>query len=70
MGFGTPHPPQVPLPPPAAHPPIMGANEALTTQENKEAAAASEGMGFGNTIKTSPQGLKTEATAAKATLLG
>ena len=73
MGFLTPsipNPPSVPLPPPAAHPATLGSQESqLAAQSTKKAGAAAEGMGFNDTIKTSPQGLEAPATA-KTTLLG
>jgi len=39
-------------------------------QEEAKEAAAAEGMGFDDTVKTSPQGLKEAPSTAKATLLG
>jgi hypothetical protein len=54
----------------AAHPAVLGAQQlALTDQTSKSSAAAANGMGFDNTIKTSQQGLTAPATA-KTTLLG
>lgn len=70
MGFSSPKPPQIPMPPPAAHPPTLGSNEALTGSKTQQAGTAAEGLGADNTIKTSPQGLTTTPTLAKATLLG
>ena len=73
MGFGS-KPPSgaaLSMPPPAAHPPTLGStNIALAGIAAKERAAAAEGMGFDQTIKTSPQGLKTPPLTAPATLLG
>lgn len=70
MGFSSPKPPSVKLPPPAAHPAILGsAMTSLAAQEQKQSGAVAEGMGFNDTIKTSPKGLEAPATA-KATLLG
>jgi hypothetical protein len=73
MGFlmpKSPSPPNLPTPPPAAHPAILGSNQlALATQGSKAGAAAASGMGFDNTIKTSQQGLTAPETA-KTTLLG
>lgn len=72
MGFlapKTPSPPQVPLPPPSAHPPTFGGSlEATSVNQTKKAAAVAEGLGMDNTVKTSPQGLKPPSTAK--TLLG
>ena len=73
MGFLSPHipaAPSLPKPPMAAHPAVLGAQQlALTDQTSKSSAAAANGMGFDNTIKTSQQGLTAPATA-KTTLLG
>lgn len=71
MGFGSgPKPPSVAMPPPAAHPPVLGSsstNSALSSQKAQAAAAiATEG----DTIATSPQGLKSKPKTANATLLG
>lgn len=68
MGMPKPSPPNIPMPPPSAHPPTLGSstvNAALATQK---AGAAAEIMG--GTEKTSPQGLKTKPSTAQATLLG
>lgn len=69
--FSGPKAPSIPTPPPQAHPPTLGSQmvQATQQQEAKEAAAA-EGMGFDDTVKTSPQGLKEAPSTAKATLLG
>lgn len=71
MGLGTkPVVPDIGMPPPAAHPPVLGSTQtALAGQAAKQRAAAAEGMGEDNTVATSPQGLKAPDTA-KATLLG
>lgn len=70
MGFGGPKPTAPPIPPPAAHPAVLGsAQTALAGSQTKQSGAAAEGMGFGNTIQTSPEGLKAPQTA-KSTLLG
>lgn len=72
MGFGEtkPNVPQIGMPPPAAHPPILGSTQtALAGEAAKQKAAAAEGAGFDDTIATGPQGLKAPATA-KTTLLG
>ena len=72
MGFGKgPTPPPIALPPAAAHPPTLGsAFSAIATQASNNAAKAAEGMGFDNTIKTSPQGDTSKPNTAPATLLG
>lgn len=62
--------PPAPVPlPPAAHPPTLA---SVTRNQAKQTsgAAAAEGMGFSNTISTSPQGLTQKASTAPATLLG
>ena len=66
MGFGAPKPQQVPLPPPSAHPPILGSSLSQKT----ETAAEAEGQGADNTVKTSPEGLQTPPSTARVTLLG
>lgn len=72
MGFPSPpKPPAIPMPPPAAHPPTLGsASVALTGTDAKRRQAAAAGAGFDDTIATSPQGVSTKASTAKATLLG
>lgn len=67
---GAPKAPNIPVPPPAAHPATLGSSMvALSGNNVNEAGAAAEGMGMDNTIQTSPQGLTKPATA-KTTLLG
>lgn len=72
MGFPSPpKPPSIPMPPPAAHPPSLGSSqEALTNIDARKRAASAAGMGFDNTIATSPEGVTTKPTTARATLLG
>lgn len=74
MGFfggGTAVPPAIPPVPPAAHPAVLGSQMAITSSMGDQAAAgAAAGMGFDGTIKTTPGGLTTPPTTAKATLLG
>lgn len=65
--FGSgPKPPQLPMPPPAAHPATL-ADAAVQTagSQTKAAGAAAEASG---TVKTSSQGLEAPTTAK--TLLG
>lgn len=70
MGFMSPKPPSVPLPPPSAHPPTLASSTtALAGLNAKIAGQQAEGKGMNNTVKTSPQGLAKPATAT-ATLLG
>lgn len=70
MGISTPAPPSVRMPPPAAHPPTLGSASIAQEQEQaKDRAAKADGMGFDDTVQTSPQGLKAPTTA-KTTLLG
>ena len=62
--------PPAPVPlPPAAHPPTLASVQSSGAKQSSGAAAA-EGMGFSNTVATSPQGLTQKATTAPATLLG
>jgi hypothetical protein len=70
MGIAAPRYTGTNMPPPAAHPPTLGsASVQLAQQAAKDRAAAAEGMGNDNTIKTSPVGL-TAPDTAKTTLLG
>lgn len=70
MGISTPKPPAIPLPPPAAHPALLGSTATgLAGQQGKEASKKAEGAGSNDTIKTTPKGLEAPETA-KATLLG
>lgn len=58
------------MPPPSAHPAILGNQQiALSQAVGSDKAKAAEGMGFDSTIQTSPQGLAAPSTG-KATLLG
>jgi len=73
MGFlmpKAPTPTMAPLPPPAAHAATLG---SMSVQQSggtaKNTAAAAEGMGASDTIKTSAQGLEAPKTA-KTSLLG
>ena len=73
MGFSTSTPPQpqVVMPPPAAHAPVLG--NATSTQAGINAgskAQKAEGMGFDGTIGTSPQGDTSTPNKAYTTLLG
>lgn len=71
MGFGSAPPPSIRMPPPAAHPGTLASNSVATAGMNaKSAAAAAEGLGFGDTVKTSPEGLQQKAPTAPVTLLG
>mgnify|MGYP001551982615 CR=1 FL=1 len=68
--FSKPSTPGITMPPPAAHPVVLGSSQTTAVGDQaKRAAAAAEGMGLDNTIKTSPQGLQKPATAT-TTLLG
>lgn len=73
MGFLAPSMPKpnIPMPPPpAAHPAVLGSQEVqLSGDQAKKRAAAAEGMGFSDTLKTTPQGLEAPKTA-KTSLLG
>lgn len=70
MGFAKPPaPPSVGMPPPAAHPSVLGSSVSSALSGQK-ARADSQKFTADDTIGTSPQGLKTPATTAKTTLLG
>lgn len=73
MGFlmpKGPSAPSLPMPPPAAHPATLGSSAVQDAGGlSKSGAAAAEGQGFDNTIKTSSQGLVAPNTT-KNTLLG
>lgn len=72
MGFLAPKMPAPTMPappPPAAHPAVLGSMEVqLAGNAAKKSAAAAEGMGMSDTLKTTPQGLEAPKTAK--TLLG
>lgn len=71
MGQYSPARPQNAPPPAMAHPPTLGSTQvALSGIEARQRAAAEEGEGFDNTIKTSAQGAQTPGTKAPSTLLG
>lgn len=71
MGFGSPPPPSIRMPPLAAHPSTLADTSVAAAGSNARlAAGAAEGMGFGDTVKTSPQGVQAKATTAPVTLLG
>lgn len=68
--FNPPKPTPPQMPPPAAHPAILGNQQIqLSQQQAAQRGKIAEGMGFDNTIQTSPEGLATPNTG-KATLLG
>lgn len=70
MGLSAPKPPSIPLPPPAAYPSTLGSTQvALAGQTAAKKNELAEGMGFDNTVKTSPQGAMAPQTA-RTTLLG
>lgn len=73
MGFLAPPKPKASIPmapPPAAHPAVLGSQQVqLSGDQAKKSAAAAEGLGQSDTIKTSPQGLEAPKTA-KTSLLG
>lgn len=71
MGFGTPKVPAIPATPPAANPPTL-ANAGVQTAgaTARQGAATAAGMGFADTIQTSPQGLKPTGDVATKSLLG
>lgn len=73
MGFlmpKAPTPTMPPLPPPAAHPATLGSlSVQLAGDKSNKGAAAAEGLGANDTVKTTPQGLEAPKTA-KTSLLG
>lgn len=71
MGIASPGaPPPIKMPPPSAHPAILGSSaSSLSGASAGRAARAAEGMGEDNTVKTSPQGADKPSTAP-VTLLG
>lgn len=69
MGMPTPpKPPAIPTPPPAARPPSLGASVARAALNAQKVDAQAET--FGDTVATSPMGLKMKPQTAKSTLLG
>lgn len=72
MSFGgAPKPPNIPLPPPAAHPAILANQQVvLAGKRQQKAGAAAQGMGAEGTIATSAQGALQKPTTAQTTLLG
>lgn len=71
MGFGSPKPPSLSMPPPMAHPPTLGSTQiALAGLQARQRALAAEGEGDNSTVETGPEGLQEQANTAKSTLLG
>lgn len=69
--FSSPKPPTVAMPPPAAHPPVLGNSASLMAEQaTKSRAAAAAGAGLDGTVGTSPEGAPAQPSTAKATLLG
>lgn len=71
MGGSSPAPPSVGMPPPAAHPAVLGSSTAdasLRAQKNR--AAASGPFTADKTIGTGPQGDTATPSTARSTLLG
>lgn len=70
MGIGSPpKAPNIPLPPPAAHPPVLGSGSSIDAALRSQRAATAATT-FDNTLATSPQGLLKKPSVAKSTLLG
>lgn len=70
MGLTPPlKPPTIDMPPPAAHPAVLGTSTGVGLRAQKD-RAHSETFTADSTISTSSQGLKTPASTTKATLLG
>ncbi len=57
-----------PPPPPPAAPIYASAQQAVTGDAVRAAAASASGMGFADTLKTSPQGAPAAATGQKQLL--
>jgi hypothetical protein len=76
MGFSGPKyeaPPPVPLPPPAAHPAVLGSQNAISAGAKSPGSGARAGAAAASqdgTIATSPAGVTEQPTTARATLLG
>ena len=73
FGASAPTAPSIPVPPPAAAPPILGSTLSATSGSAASArsrAAAAAGSTQSNTVGTSDQGLITPASTAPASLLG
>lgn len=70
MGGSDPSPPSVPMPPPAAHPAILGSSTADATLKAQKARADASVFKAGGTIGTSPQGDTSTPSTARSTLLG
>ena len=65
-----PAPPSVGMPPPAAHPGILGSATVGATLQAQKARAGASTFTADKTIGTTPQGVTQPATTAKSTLLG
>ena len=71
MGFAKPPAaPSVAMPPPAAHPAVLGSSTVASGLKAQTARSDAQKFTADNTIGTSSQGEKTAPTTAKATLLG
>lgn len=72
MGMGGPPKPNLPtIPPPSAHPAMLGtATMDSTLRAQKDRAASTNPFTSNKTIATSPMGDTSTPTAAKSTLLG
>jgi hypothetical protein len=72
MGFGGgPKPPSVSMPPPAAHPAVLGSGTVdAQLRAQKDRATSTNPFTADKTIATSPQGIQTAPTTARPTLLG
>jgi hypothetical protein len=72
MGFPKPPaPPSLGMPPPAAHPAVLGSSTVdATLKAQKDRAVSTNPFTADKTIATSPQGDKSTPSTAKSTLLG
>lgn len=71
MGFGKADikAPTITMPPPSAHPAVLGSTLATTIQAN-QSNAGKKASNLGGTVATSPQGLSDKPATAPVTLLG
>lgn len=71
MGFLIPKAPAQPVPPPMANPATFANPQiAQTGAASRQRAMAAAGMGFDQSIKTSPEGDFSKPNTARASLLG
>ncbi len=64
----TPKPPSVPMPPPAAHPAVLGSSTVNSALKAQQARANAAVFTDDDTIKTSPQGILKPVSTTKSLL--